>query len=423
LIEKNIDVIKSSTKIEGKFSNPFQRSSVVIQSGINKGTTLSFSISPLSISPPVNKTLQVQLVFFSPPTQGATFVNPPKATGVQDFSVFGAGAGGGPEVVVTLNEKDNRNKIEYRFFAYDSAFTGGVKVAIGNLIGDDTPEVVTVPGPGGGPHIKIFQLSNGIYKVVDSFFAFEPSFTGGSYITLGNISGNSSKDIVVSAGPGGGPRVQVFKKFDNNAYNPNPIMDFFAYGSDFRGGVVVSTGNRLASNLLDEIVTAPASNGGWNIRSFSYSPGNSSGNESKVEDFFVDNNTASVGGLSIAIAKFNNGLNDLLDDICVAINLPLSNDPKNPLRILGILGDNNALNQISTTALFVFPVFPNSITIGVSENKDKVKFLIVNAGPDYPSYAGFYGYNTATKQFFLSDIGLIFDAEFKGGLFSNSSLV
>lgn len=482
LIEKKFDVIKSSTMIiTGMFSNPFQRSSVVIQSGINKGTTLSFSISPLSISPPVNKTLQVQLVFFSPPTQGATFVNPPQTTQVQESSVFGAGPGGGPLVKVYSNS------IQYQFFAYQDTFTGGVQVAKANLFPHSSfevgsfvsgideltvlsmsqgltigspisgpgllpgttiksfanniitlsnktngvgggsnnsynsyglnPDIITVPGPGGSPHVKIFTFENNGYVLKQEFFALDQGFTGGSFVAAGDISGDSQTDIIIGAGPGGGPRVQVF--FANSSgINTSPNMNFFAYDSSFLGGVVVSAGNRFDNKLnQDEIITAPASNGGFNIKSFRYTDDSSVSNLIIVDDFFVNNDNKNIGGLSIAVAKFKGGVG-VLDDICVAINLPVLKNSNVESRVLGIIDSiSKEFTQILTDSLFPIPGFPETISIGVG--KDNI--LIVNSGPKSSSYVGFYTYNDATKVFNLNETSLIFDAEFKGGLFSVSN--
>ena len=46
------------------------------------------------------------------------------------------------------------------FFAYDFYFTGGVRVAAGDVNRDGVADIITAAGPTGGPHIKIFDGSS-----------------------------------------------------------------------------------------------------------------------------------------------------------------------------------------------------------------------------------------------------------------------
>jgi hypothetical protein len=58
--------------------------------------------------------------------------------------------------------------------------------------------------------------------------------------------------VAIAAGDGGGPRVQVFHDLRSHA----PAFDFFAYDSEFRGGVRVSVAD-LNGDGVPDIVTAP----------------------------------------------------------------------------------------------------------------------------------------------------------------------
>src|SRR5262249_34424742 len=69
----------------------------------------------------------------------------------------GAGAGGGPIVRVF----DDGANVVRQFNAYDASFRGGVRVAQGDFTGDGTDDIVTAPGPGGGPHIRVWDGATG----------------------------------------------------------------------------------------------------------------------------------------------------------------------------------------------------------------------------------------------------------------------
>ena len=72
-------------------------------------------------------------------------------------------------------------KEELSFFAYDEAFRGGVRVAVGDLGEDGKAEIYTAAGPGGGPHVRIFDEHG---KVTGSFFAFEEDLRNGVNVAV-----------------------------------------------------------------------------------------------------------------------------------------------------------------------------------------------------------------------------------------------
>ncbi len=94
------------------------------------------------------------------------------------------------------------------FNAYDPAFLGGVYVAAGDLDGDGHADIVTGAGAGGGPHVRAFSGVD--LHELQSFFAYPGNFTGGVRVATGDINLDGHADIITGAGPGGGPHVRVW---------------------------------------------------------------------------------------------------------------------------------------------------------------------------------------------------------------------
>lgn len=174
--------------------------------------------------------------------------------------VTGAGPGGGPLVKVLDDDGD----VKVSFYAYDANFRGGVDVAVADIDDDGKSEIITAPGPGGGPHIRIFEANGKPYagtKAKD-FFAYDPGFSGGVYITAADMDHDDIAEIVTGAGPGGGPHVKVFKP------DGTVLHQLFPYDMNFRGGVDVgafpATSSR--SSGAGGFVTAPGTGGGPHVK-------------------------------------------------------------------------------------------------------------------------------------------------------------
>ena len=132
--------------------------------------------------------------------------------GVLDL-ITGPGPGGGPNVVVTDGKTGaaiaNLN-------AFETTFTGGVFVAAADLNGDGKAEVVVTPDQGGGPVVAIYDGAgltagkNEAAQLVRFFGIDDEAFRGGARPALGDINGDGKPDLVVAAGFGGGPRVALY---------------------------------------------------------------------------------------------------------------------------------------------------------------------------------------------------------------------
>ncbi len=172
----------------------------------------------------------------------------------RDESITGAGPGGGPHVR-TFDASGNAGS---SFFAYAPGFTGGVHVAAADINGDGVDEIVTGAGAGGGPHVRIFT---GGGNEVGGFFAFDPGFQGGVTVAGADVDGNGTDEIIVGAGPGGGPHVRVFRG------DGTEVNGFFPFPEGFRGGVAVAGGD-VDGDGRDDIIAGAGPGGGPHVRAF-----------------------------------------------------------------------------------------------------------------------------------------------------------
>jgi hypothetical protein len=151
--------------------------------------------------------------------------------------VTGAGPGGGPHVQVFSGATGANIR---SFFAYDPGLTAGIFVACGDLDGDGIPDIVTGVGAGGGPHVQVFGGATG--GVLASFFAYDPGALGGVRVAVADLDGDGRAELVTAPGSGGGPHVKVFRLVPDGSVAH--VSEFLAYDPAFLGGVFVAGATR-----------------------------------------------------------------------------------------------------------------------------------------------------------------------------------
>src|SRR5439155_1211420 len=74
--------------------------------------------------------------------------------------------------------------------------------------GDGVPDIITGPGAGGGPDVRAFSGVNG--AMIDDFFAYEGTFTGGVRVGVADLNGDGRYDVRTTPGPGRAAEVRAF---------------------------------------------------------------------------------------------------------------------------------------------------------------------------------------------------------------------
>ena len=175
--------------------------------------------------------------------------------------VVSAGAGASPAVAVF----DGHTGVAlFSFYAYDPSFTGGVRVAAADVNNDGFVDIVTGSGLGARGTLNVFNGATN-FSLQSSTFAFESSFTGGLYVGSGDLSGDGRAEVIVSQGQGGTPNVLVYQGGSNLT---RIAGNFLAYDAAFRGGVRVGT-SQEANSSRTNIVTGTGPGPLSDVRIFS----------------------------------------------------------------------------------------------------------------------------------------------------------
>ena len=166
--------------------------------------------------------------------------------------IYAVGTGAGVPGDVFVYNADGTER--FRFRPYENSFTGGVRVAVGDANNDGFPDVVVSPAEGGGPRLVVADGFTG--KVLFNQFVYEPEMRSGVFVALGDTNGSGRNQIVTGPGVGGGPRVRVF-----DLPSQAVLRDFYAYAADFRGGIRVAV-----DSAAKQFITSPGDGGGPQVR-------------------------------------------------------------------------------------------------------------------------------------------------------------
>ncbi|MFC1788021.1 hypothetical protein ACFLZY_02270, partial [Patescibacteria group bacterium] len=248
---------------------------------------------------------------------------------------------GAPPVVRVFSPS---GKLLSSFDAYDQGMGAGIRLALGDVDGDGEHEIVTVPGFGGGPQVRIFE-TNG--TLVSQFNAFDSGQHSGLFVAVGDIDSNGLEDvvvsqdaggqgevrmfdhqgtqlgsflpfdstrlsvrvavgdtdadgndeIVVSLGPGAAPRVRTFSN------QGQLIREFFAYAQTYDRGVFVAMGD-LDGDGDKEIVTGTDNGGGPHVRTFDYT--------GRVLSSFFAYDEMFRGGVRLSLGSFGGATDSII---------------------------------------------------------------------------------------------------------------
>ena len=275
------------------------------------------------------------------------------------------------------------------------SFTGGVRVAVGDINGDGTGDLVTGLGAGATGHVKVFSGYGG--PMLIEFDAYGVSYTGGVFVGAGDVNNDGHADVITGTGAGSPPHVKAFSGAGGSL-----LASFLAFPS-FTGGVTVAAGD-VDGDGRDDIIVGAAS-AVPHVKVFSGATG------AEIRSFLAF--PGFPGGVFVASGDVDgNGR----DDIIVGAGE-------------GAAGGHVKVFDGATNALIAsFLAYPGAFAGGVrvgavDRNGDGVAEIVTGTGPgSAPHVRVFTNTGTQVASFLTADIGFtggIFVAGFDSGCYAD----
>ncbi|MBI2426999.1 MAG: VCBS repeat-containing protein [Candidatus Kerfeldbacteria bacterium] len=188
----------------------------------------------------------------------------PSGTPTEEHILLTPESAGGPNVRVV---EESGDQVE-TFFAYGETLRGGFMSQGADIDGDGTNEVVTVAGQGFGPHLRAFEPDG---TFIDDEFTSDASSRVGLTMAVGDVNGNGTDDVIVAKLAGGDSTIRVYQ-FDTRTDEwATPLDDQLVFDEGYTSGVQLLTFD-MDGDGAKEIAVSPTIGSG-NVQVFSLADG------------------------------------------------------------------------------------------------------------------------------------------------------
>lgn len=173
---------------------------------------------------------------------------------------------GVPEIIVAPRSHSNpivrifdalTGQYMHQFRPYGDGHRDGIYLTVGNVEGDQTPEIITSM-MNGNPLVRVFATNGPVtgYSLVSENRPLDSQYQRGATVAVADVNGDGFDDVVVGAGPGFLPQVAIHDMKDATIEGDGSVElnRFLAFSHLYRGGVNVAAGNVLGDSSPDIVV-------------------------------------------------------------------------------------------------------------------------------------------------------------------------
>jgi hypothetical protein len=190
------------------------------------------------------------------------------------FLAVGAGEGKGSKPLIKVYDAKT-NGLLFSFYAYETSFTGGVRVALADINDDGVDDIVAAPGPGRAGQVKVFDgrelftsagaagktlVTAPTFALVGGtgFYSDGKTYKSGLYVAAADVDGDGAVDVVTSTQTGAG-KIRVFG-FDGGGFSQSRTFVPYSSADKVKTGAVLTTADVDGDGVAD-IITAPGGAG------------------------------------------------------------------------------------------------------------------------------------------------------------------
>jgi len=145
----------------------------------------------------------------------------------------------------------NGDSMDKDFYAFDQNDKGGASIAAGDFDGDGIDELIVGHGPYGDPWVKTYRVDQVDEILVGAWRAYNEGFRGGVKVAKADVDNDGDDEVITAPGPGGGPNIRGFTP-EGTMYKVNNMV----YDGSFTGSFNLDAGD-IDRDGKTEIVTVP----------------------------------------------------------------------------------------------------------------------------------------------------------------------